>query len=120
MPNVCCAGGQRAPTQRQTGTLHINRISPETNLALWDKLFASRPWHPPEELVRFIARNFGSVPDREAVRVLEVGCGTGANLWYAAKEGFTIAGIDGSRLRSTRSTSRLREEGLLENTEPRN
>ena len=33
---------------------------------------------------------------RESIKVLEVGCGTGANLWMIAKEGFQGYGVDGS------------------------
>lgn len=63
---------------------------------LWDEVFRSRPWgkYPGEDVVRFVARNFYGAPDRASVRLLEVGCGTGANLWYMAREGFCVHGID--------------------------
>jgi len=32
--------------------------------------------------------------ERAKTRILEVGCGSGANLWMIAREGFTAAGID--------------------------
>ena len=81
----------------------------------WEETFSSRTWgrYPPEELVRFIARTFGAAADRSAVRILEVGCGPGANLWYLRREGFTIAGIDGSPTAITQAADRLRAEGLL-------
>lgn len=65
----------------------------------WDQVFRDRPWgkYPGEDLIRFIARNFYQEPDRSAVKILEVGCGTGANLWYLAREGFSCFGIDGSQ-----------------------
>ena len=49
-----------------------------------------------ESLIRFVARNFYSAEDRSAVRILEIGSGPGANLWYCAREGFSVWGIDGS------------------------
>jgi SAM-dependent methyltransferase len=75
--------------------------SPDTiskNIAHWDDIFAARAWgkYPPEELVRFIARTFPDAAARKQQRILEVGCGPGANLWFLAREGFEIAGIDGS------------------------
>jgi SAM-dependent methyltransferase len=65
---------------------------------LWDDVFSSRRWgqYPGEDVVRFVARNFYDVPDRSAVRLLEVGSGTGANLWFMAREGFCVHGIEGA------------------------
>src|ERR1700693_1934264 len=80
----------------------------------WEQLFASRPWgsYPPEELVRFMARTFRAVADKSAVRVLEVGCGPGPNIWYFAREGYAIAGIDGSTGAIERARVRLTAELL--------
>lgn len=52
--------------------------------------------YPNEEFVRFIGRHFFTIPQKERSRisVLELGCGTGANLWMLAKEGFEAHGID--------------------------
>lgn len=75
----------------------------------WEQVFASRAWgaYPPEELVRFIARNFRSVPNKSEVRVLEIGCGPGPNIWYLVREGFTVAGIDGSHTAIRQAEERL-------------
>jgi ubiquinone/menaquinone biosynthesis C-methylase UbiE len=91
----------------------MNRLT-EENLAHWDRIFADRDWgrYPPEELVRFIARTFPDVEKRKGLRALEVGCGPGANLWYLAREGFTIAGIDGSANAIDLARKRLHAEGL--------
>jgi SAM-dependent methyltransferase len=91
----------------------MNRLT-EENLAHWDRIFADRSWgrYPPEELVRFIARTFPDVERREGLRALEVGCGPGANLWYLAREGFAIAGIDGSANAIGLARKRLRAEAL--------
>ncbi len=52
--------------------------------------------YPNEEFCRFMGRNYFSVPlsERKAVRILEIGCGSAANLWMIAKEGFDAYGID--------------------------
>jgi len=65
---------------------------------IWEKIFASRGWgrYPGEELVRFVARNYYEAPDHSAVKILELGCGPGPNLWFLAREGFSAYGIDGS------------------------
>ena len=80
----------------------------------WDDLFQNEEWgrYPPEELVRFVARNFFAAPQRSAVRFLEIGCGPGANLMFLAREGFTVDGLDGSSVALGRAASRLAEEGL--------
>src|SRR6218665_938871 len=61
----------------------------------WDEKFRSRSWgrYPPEDLVRFMGRRFRAA-DKGAVKVLEVGCGPGANLWFMHREGFAVHGID--------------------------
>jgi ubiquinone/menaquinone biosynthesis C-methylase UbiE len=86
----------------------------ERNLTRWNRVFAERSWgrYPPEELVRFIARTFPDIEGRKGLRALEVGCGPGANLWYLAREGFTIAGIDGSANAIELARKRLGVEGL--------
>jgi SAM-dependent methyltransferase len=80
---------------------------------VWEKIFRENEWgkYPSESLIRFIARNFYS-SDRREIRILEVGCGTGANLWFISREGFGAYGIDGSRVAIDKASERLKEEGL--------
>lgn len=53
--------------------------------------------YPNESLIQFLAQYFKlSESDRKSIRVLEVGCGSGANLWMIAKEGFDTYGMDSS------------------------
>lgn len=61
----------------------------------WDQKFRTRPWgkYPPEDLVRFIFTHYKHV-DRTQIKVLELGCGPGANLWFLSREGFQTSGID--------------------------
>lgn len=80
----------------------------------WEQVFRKHEWgkYPPEELIRFVARNFYKVKDRKAIKVLDVGCGTGAATWYIAREGFFAYGIDGSETAIARARKRFREDGL--------
>lgn len=80
----------------------------------WDHIFANNRFgrYPPEELVRFMARNFYGATDRSKVRVLEVGCGPGANLWYIAHEGFSAYGMDGSAVALAKARDRCVEENV--------
>ncbi len=82
----------------------------------WEAVFRSRDWgrYPPEELVRFVMRHYGQVADRSQVRILEVGCGTGANLWFMAREGFSIYGIDGSQSAIDGAYTRLKGDDLAD------
>ena len=49
------------------------------------------PW---SEIVTFIFSNFKTLEDRKGKKVLELGCGTGSNLIFCAKEGMETYGID--------------------------
>ncbi|MGE5423465.1 MAG: class I SAM-dependent methyltransferase [Ignavibacteriales bacterium] len=79
---------------------------------VWEKVFREQEWgkYPGEDLIRFTARNFYQVPDRSAIKILEVGCGPGANLWYLAREGFSVFGVDGSETAIRQARERLDKE----------
>lgn len=76
---------------------------------LWESVFLSQAWgrYPSEELIRFVARNYYSVPNRSAIRFLEIGCGPGANLWFLAREGFSFVGIDAAPTAINQAEERL-------------
>ena len=78
----------------------------------WENLFKKRDWgkYPNEELIKFIARYFYRVSDRAKVKILELGCGPGANIWYLAREKFNVHGIDGSKTAIKKCIKRLNEE----------
>lgn len=90
------------------------------NIERWDALFASRAWgrYPPEELVRFVARTFRDPASRRDVSALEIGCGPGPNLWYLAREGFKVSGIDGSAHAIAGAAERLRGEDVWSDSAP--
>ncbi|WP_409176033.1 class I SAM-dependent methyltransferase [Brevibacillus fortis] len=79
---------------------------------VWEEVFRQQAWgkYPGEDLIRFIARNFYNAKSRPEVKILEVGCGPGANLWYMAREGFTIYGVDGSKTAIEQAKIRLDSE----------
>ena len=65
--------------------------------ASYEKLgFNAQRRYPNEELCRFMGRNFFSIllEHRKEIKILETGCGSGANLWMLAKEGFDTYGVD--------------------------
>jgi len=68
--------------------------------------------YPYHAVVGFVFKHFGRVPDRSQVRMLELGCGAGNNLWFAAREGFSVAGIDGSESAIRFARERFAAEGL--------
>ncbi len=43
-----------------------------------------------------MGRNFFNIPneERSEIKILETGCGSGANLWMIAREGFNAYGVD--------------------------
>ncbi|NKB75839.1 MAG: methyltransferase domain-containing protein [Gammaproteobacteria bacterium] len=50
--------------------------------------------YPYDSVVAFLMRRFGKKP--QSINILEIGCGAGNNLWFAARQGFTVSGIDAS------------------------
>lgn len=81
---------------------------------VWEQIFSSREWgkYPPEHVVRFVARTFYRAPNRTDVRLLEIGCGPGANVWFMARERFRVSGIDCSPTAICKAGERLASEGL--------
>lgn len=70
---------------------------------------ARYPW---DCVVTFICRHRPLDKSRREIRILEVGCGTGANMWFAAREGYTVVGVDISELAINAAISRFKNEGL--------
>jgi ubiquinone/menaquinone biosynthesis C-methylase UbiE len=55
--------------------------------------------YPNEQLISFLAENYFCLTpsQRGEIKFLELGCGSGANLWMVAREGFDAHGIDFSK-----------------------
>ena len=63
----------------------------------WEDVFQQREWGqwPDTALVRFYRGSFRqSWAAGEPPNVLEIGAGAGANLWFLAREGANVSGID--------------------------
>ena len=68
--------------------------------------------YPFDNVVSFIFRNFPRNKPRNEVKILEIGSGAGNNLWFAAREGFSVTGIDGSKSAIDFTKKRFADEGL--------
>lgn len=77
-----------------------------------EKGMRSQRSYPNEFLIQFIASNFFkfSADDRKKIRILEIGCGSGANLWMLAKEGFEVYGLDSSQTGIDLATRHLEDK----------
>lgn len=78
----------------------------------WEEIHRNQEWgkYPSEQLVRFIARNFYN-NDRKNIKILDFGCGAGANTWFLAREGFDVYAFDGSESAVNRAKDYLNKEG---------
>lgn len=76
-------------------TIDDNNIDP-----VWEGDIYSQGKHlsryPYDSVVSFVYRYRPNDRSIEETSIVEVGCGAGNNLWFAAREGFQVAGIDGS------------------------
>ena len=82
---------------------------------VWENLHATQEWgkYPSESVIRFVARNFYK-KKREDVRILDFGCGAGANTWFLAREGFDVYAFDGSQSAIDKAKKYLEQEGQKE------
>ncbi len=69
------------------------------------------PKYPSEKVVQFAFRHYGAGA-RERARVLDLGCGSGANTWFLAREGFRTTGTDVSARGLANTRGRLAADGL--------
>jgi SAM-dependent methyltransferase len=81
---------------------------------VWDAKYGAghEERYPWDAVVSFVFRHAPRDRPRAAVCVAEVGFGTGNNLWFAAREGFAVAGVEGSEAAVTRAQARFTLEGL--------
>ena len=82
--------------------------------SVWDEVFSGSEWgkYPDENLIRFVAGKYYASTNRKNIKILEVGCGPGANLWYLSREGFNAYGVDGSQEAISIARKRFRDENL--------
>lgn len=81
---------------------------------VWEQKYSAghRQGYPWDQVVSFVLRHAPRDRPRRDVSILEVGCGTGSNLWFLASEGFTAAGIDASPSAIATAKARMDAESL--------
>jgi SAM-dependent methyltransferase len=82
---------------------------------VWDEIYQSGrhanryPW---DAVVSFVFRHRPRDRSPADASIIEIGCGTAPNLWFAAREGFRVAGIDASDAAIAIAKQRLAADGL--------
>jgi ubiquinone/menaquinone biosynthesis C-methylase UbiE len=81
---------------------------------LWEEKYRNGylqlyPW---DVIVSFIFNNIPANKPRNDIHILEVGCGTASNLWFAAREGIKVSGIDCSESAINYAKKRFQQDGL--------
>lgn len=78
----------------------------------WDEWNqAGGPNYPHGKVIQFCLRKYPREM-RSSVRVLDLGCGTGANTWFLAREGFSVTATDISPQAIAATQSRLDRSDL--------
>lgn len=83
---------------------------------VWENRYREDPnyrnHYPWTEVVSFLLQSFPTLEARNKSRVLEIGCGNGSNLWFAAREGFNVVGLDASATAVNHARNWFKIEGL--------
>jgi SAM-dependent methyltransferase len=91
-------------------------MAPADHRAVWNSAFGERPGLlgrcPYDYVASFLFRFAPAHAPLTDVSVLEVGFGGGANLWFAARQGFRVAGIDVSDRAVDAARAMFAGEGL--------
>ena len=91
------------------------RESPQTFDPVWDEIYGRQEQlnrYPVDGVVSFLFRTRAQLAAGRPLRVVEVGCGACNNLWFAAREGCEVAGVDGSAAAIEFGRARFAEDGL--------
>src|SRR5277367_945831 len=116
MPGCSPTGLHDPAVQRGGSRAIVNRWGLQSMAIdpVWETLFAARAWgmYPSEAVIRGVMRTLGARSPRSGAAVLDLGTGPGANTWFLAREGFTVAGMDGSPTAIAQNRQRLAAEGL--------
>jgi SAM-dependent methyltransferase len=91
-------------------------MSHDTFDPVWEQLYRDNPtyrsWYPWSSVVSFVLGMAPKDRPRAEIGILEIGCGSGNNVWFVAREGFRAAGIDASETAIAFARERCRREGL--------
>ena len=69
--------------------------------------------YPYSSIVSFIFSRAKPIKqDGSQTEILEIGCGAANNLWFAAREGFAVTGLDASEVALDFARQRFAEDGL--------
>jgi len=83
---------------------------------VWESAIYSQGNHlnlyPFDSVVSYVFRYRPKNKNRKDTKIIEVGCGAGNNLWFAAREGFMVTGIDGSKSAISFAEKRFQEDEL--------
>ena len=82
---------------------------------VWDAIYGRQEQlnrYPVDGVVSFLFRNRMRLALDRPLRGVEVGCGACNNLWFAAREGCEVAGIDGSDAAIAFGRARFADEEL--------
>ena len=82
---------------------------------IWDKIYdegGQLNRYPFSSVVTYLYRHAPREKARKDIRILEIGCGAGNNLWFAAREGFDITGLDGSTAALDYARNRFAQDQL--------
>lgn len=81
----------------------------QSSAETWDAIYQSgrdvRTW-PSEDVIRFCARRL-----TPGMRVLDAGCGNGANLWFLMQQRFDAVGVDASQVACEAAQQLVRKRG---------
>lgn len=88
--------------------------SSNTN-AIWENIYESGEQlnhYPYDFVVSFLFHYKPQKKARQDTHIFEFGCGAGNNLWFAAREGFQVSGLDSSLSAIDYAKKRFQNEGL--------
>ena len=81
---------------------------------IWEKKYSEgyKQLYPWDTVVSFVFKNIPHNCLHSNIRILELGFGTGPNLWFAAREGFRVFGIEASNAAVHFAKNRFKEDSL--------
>ena len=90
---------------------------PQSSTNVWENLYSEQKFlnrYPWDAVVSFIYQHANSVgKNLSELEILEIGCGSGSNLWFAAREGASVTGLDCSPSALSYARERFSKEGLI-------